>query len=135
MLEATIAHYHQRTIDAVEVIEEMIRIANEIKAADKQGEALGLSEDEFAFYTALADNQSAVDILGDEQLAIIAREVLEIVRKNTTIDWTERESARANLRRMVKRVLRKYGYPPDKREQATDLVIEQAELSAREMID
>jgi type I restriction enzyme R subunit len=135
MLEKTIDQYHKRTIDAVEVIEEMIRIAKELKDADKQGEALGLNPDEFAFYTALADNESAVQVLGDKQLAIIAREVLDIVRKNTSIDWTERESVRANLRRLVKRVLLKWGYPPDKRDKATELVIEQAELSAMEMTD
>jgi len=135
MLERTIDQYHKRTIDAVEVIEEMIRIAKELKEADKKGEALGLNPDEFAFYTALADNESAVQVLGDEKLAIISREVLEIVRKNTTIDWTERESVRANLRRLVKRVLLKWGYPPDKRDKATELVIEQAELSAMEMTE
>jgi type I restriction enzyme R subunit len=135
MLEKTIDQYHKRTIDAVQVIEEMIRIAKELKDADRQGEALGLNPDEFAFYTALADNESAVQVLGDKQLAIIAREVLDIVRKNTSIDWTERESVRANLRRLVKRVLLKWGYPPDKRDKATELVIEQAELSAMEMTE
>jgi type I restriction enzyme R subunit len=113
----------------------MIRIAKELKDADRQGEALGLNPDEFAFYTALADNESAVQVLGDKQMAIIAREVLDIVRKNTTIDWTERESVRANLRRLVKRILLKWGYPPDKRDKATELVIEQAELSAMEMTE
>ena len=133
MLEATIRNYHQRTIDAVEVIEQMIRIAEELKKAENQGQELGLNTDEYAFYTALSDNESAREVLGDPQLVIIAREVLEIVQKNATIDWTERESVRANLRRLVRRVLRKHGYPPDKQERATELVIEQAELSAKEV--
>ncbi len=134
MLEETIHRYQSRTIDAATVIIEMMGIANQITAADRRGEDLGLNEDEYAFYTALAENDSAIEVLGDEQLAVIARKVLEIVRNNTTIDWTEKKSVRANLRRMVKRVLRLYGYPPDKQDRAVELVIQQAELSASEMV-
>jgi type I restriction enzyme R subunit len=135
MLEETIQKYQNRTIDAATVIIEMMEIANQIKAADRRGEDLGLNEDEYAFYTALAENESAVEVLGNDELAVIAREVLKVVRKNATIDWTEKKSVRANLRRMVKRVLRRYGYPPDKQDRAVELVIQQAELSAYEMAE
>jgi type I restriction enzyme R subunit len=135
MLEETIQKYQNRTIDAATVIMEMMGIAEEIKAADRRGEDLGLNQDEYAFYTALAENESAIEVLGDEQLALIARKVLEVVRKNATIDWTEKKSVRANLRRMVKRVLRHYGYPPDKQDRAVELVLQQAELSAHEFTE
>ncbi len=135
MLEETIQKYQNRTIDAATVIMEMMGIAEEIKAADRRGEDLGLTQDEYAFYTALAENESAIDVLGDEQLAVIARKVLEVVRNNATIDWTEKKSVRANLRRMVKRVLKYYGYPPDKQDRAVELVIQQAELSAHELTE
>jgi type I restriction enzyme R subunit len=134
LLDETIRKYQMRTIDAAKVIMEMMAIAAELKKADQRGEDLGLNEDEYAFYTALAENESAIEVLGDDQLAIIARKVLDVVRKNTSIDWTEKKSVRANLRRMVKRVLKHYGYPPDKQERAVELVIQQAELSAGEMI-
>jgi type I restriction enzyme R subunit len=130
MLERTIIRYQNRTIEAVQVVMELIALANDIKTADKRGEHLGLTTDELAFYDALAENESAREVMGDEQLSIIAREVLTIMRNNVTIDWTVKESVRANLRRLVKRVLRKYGYPPDKREEATRTVLEQAELLA-----
>jgi type I restriction enzyme R subunit len=124
-----------KTIDAAMVIMEMMKIAEEIKAADQRGEDLGLNQDEFAFYTALAENESAIEVLGNDKLALIAREVLAVVKKNTTIDWTEKKSVRANLRRMVKRVLMLYGYPPDQQARAVELVIQQAELSAHEMTE
>jgi type I restriction enzyme R subunit len=133
MLEETIQRYQVKTIDAAMVIMEMMKIAEEIKAADQRGEDLGLNTDEYAFYTALAENESAIEVLGDDKLALIAREVLAVVKKNTTIDWTEKKSVRANLRRMVKRVLMLYGYPPDQQARAVELVIQQAELSAHEM--
>ncbi|MBW6466286.1 MAG: type I restriction endonuclease subunit R, partial [Brevefilum sp.] len=135
ILEETIQLYQNRTIDAATVIMEMMGIADQIKAADQRGEDLGLTQDEYAFYTALAENESAIDVLGDEQLAVIARKVLEVVQNNTSIDWTEKKSVRAHLRRMVKRVLRRYGYPPDKQEQAVALVLQQAELSAHGMVE
>ena len=106
----------------------------DLRLGDTHAQELGLTEEEIAFYDALAANESAVQVLGDETLAIIAREVLRIVRENATIDWTVRENVRANLRRLVKRVLRKYGYPPDKQEIATQTVIQQAELMAGEWI-
>jgi type I restriction enzyme R subunit len=99
-----------------------------MRAADARGEQIGLSEDELAFYDALETNDSAVKVLGDETLRTIARELVETVRKNVTIDWTIRENVRAQLRVLVKRILRKHGYPPDKQEKATQTVLEQAEV-------
>ena len=128
MLEQTIRRYQNRAIEAAQVIEELIAIARELREASARGEALGLSDDELAFYDALGVNDSAVQVLGDETLHDIARELVETVRSNVTIDWTLRENVRANLRRLVKRVLRKHGYPPDKQESATRTVLEQAEV-------
>ena len=128
MLEQTIRRYQNRAIEAAQVIEELIAIARELREASARGEALGLSDDELAFYDALGVNDSAVQVLGDETLHEIARELVETVRSNVTIDWTLRENVRANLRRLVKRVLRKHGYPPDKQESATRTVLEQAEV-------
>ena len=131
MLEQTIRRYQSRAVEAAQVIEELIGLAREMRAANARGEALGLSEDELAFYDALGVNDSAVRVLGDETLRGIARELVETVRNNVTIDWTLRENVRAHLRRLVRRVLRKHGYPPDKQESATRTVLEQAEaLSA-----
>ena len=131
MLEQTIRRYQSRAVEAAQVIEELIGLAREMRAAAARGEALGLSEDELAFYDALGVNDSAVRVLGDETLRGIARELVETVRGNVTIDWTLRENVRAHLRRLVRRVLRKHGYPPDKQESATRTVLEQAEaLSA-----
>ena len=110
------------------MIEELIELAKEMREADRKGEALGLTDDEVAFYEALEVNDSAVKVLGDETLRTIARELVDTVRKNVSIDWTVKESVRAKLRVMVKRVLRKHGYPPDKQEKATQTVLEQAEL-------
>ena len=128
MLEQTIRRYQNRAVEAAQVIEELIGLAREMRAANARGERLGLSDDELAFYDALAVNHSAVRVLGDETLRDIARELVETVRGNVTIDWTLRENVRANLRRLVKRVLRKHGYPPDKQERATRTVLEQAEV-------
>jgi type I restriction enzyme R subunit len=128
MLEQTLRRYQNRAIEAAQVIEELIALAKEIRAAASRGEELALGEDEMAFYDALEANDSAVKVLGDETLRIIARELVEVVRRNVTIDWTMRENVRAHLRVLVKRVLRKYGYPPDKQEKATQTVLEQAEL-------
>jgi len=110
------------------VIEELIGLAKHMREAQHGGEELRLSEDEVAFYDALEVNDSAVKVLGDQTLRTIARELVETVRKNTTIDWTIRENVRASLRVLVKRILRKYGYPPDKQERATATVLEQAEV-------
>ena len=103
-----------------------------LREANARGEKLGLSEDELAFYNALETNDSAVQVLGDETLHEIARELVETVRGNVTIDWTLRENVRANLRRLVKRILHKHGYPPDKQEKATRTVLEQAEVLSAE---
>ncbi len=129
LLDQAIRKYQNRLIETARVIEELIALAKEMREAQRRGENLGLSEDEAAFYEALEVNDSAVKVLGDETLKQIARELAETVRRNnTSIDWTIRESIRAKLRVMVKRILRKYGYPPDKQEKATQTVIEQAEL-------
>ena len=128
MLERTLQRYRNRAVEAAQVIEELIRLARELREAGARGEKLGLSEDELAFYDALKTNDSAVRVLGDETLRGLARELVETVRGNVTIDWTLRENVRAHLRRLVKRVLRKHGYPPDKQEKATRTVLEQAEV-------
>ncbi len=134
MLEGTIQRYQNRAVTTAQVIEELIQLARELREVETRGEELGLSSQEVAFYDALAANESAGQVLGDEALRIIAREVAEVVRKNTTIDWTVRESARANLRRLVRRVLNQRGYPPDKREAATQTVLEQAQLFGFEIV-
>ncbi|HIQ21110.1 MAG TPA: type I restriction endonuclease subunit R [Planctomycetes bacterium] len=128
MLEQTIRRYQNRAIEAAQVIEELIQLANEMREADARGEQLGLTDEEVAFYDALETNDSAVQVLGDETLRGIARELVETVRNNVTIDWTVRENVRARLRVLVKRILRKHGYPPDKQEKATQTVLEQAEV-------
>jgi len=132
MLEETIRRYQNRAIEAAQVIEELVALAREMREANARGEKLKLSEEELAFYDALETNDSAVKILGDETLRTIARELVQTVRKNVTIDWTMRETVRAKLRVLVKRVLRKYGYPPDKQEKATQTVLEQAEVLSAE---
>ena len=128
MLDVAIRRYQNRSVAAAQVIEELIELAREIREAGARGEQLNLSDDELAFYDALETNDSAVQVLGDETLCIIARELVRTVRANVTIDWTLRENVRANLRRLVKRILRQHGYPPDKQESATRMVIEQAEV-------
>ncbi len=128
MLEQTLRRYQNRAIEAAQVIEELIQLAKEMREANARGERLGLSDDELAFYDALETNDSAVQVLGDDTLRDIARELVDTVRNNVTIDWTLRENVRARLRAMVKRILRKHGYPPDKQEKATVTVLEQAEV-------
>ncbi len=132
LLEQTIRKYQNRAIEAAQVIEELIGLARDMRAANARGEKLGLSEDELAFYDALEVNDSAVKVLGEPTLVMIARELVETVRKSVTIDWTVRENVRAQLRVIVKRILRKYGYPPDKQEKATQTVLEQAEVLSAE---
>ena len=132
MLEQAILQYQNRSLDAAQVITRLIELAKEMREAHKRGEKLKLSEEEVAFYDALETNDSAVKVLGDETLRGIARELVETVRRNTTIDWTLKESVKAKLRVMVKRVLRKHGYPPDKQEKATATVLEQAELLCKD---
>jgi len=128
LLEKSVRRYQNRAIEAAQVIEELIELAKEMREADKRGKDLGLTTDELAFYDALEVNDSAVKVLGDDTLRMIARELVETVRRNVTIDWTVKESVRAKLRVIVKRILRKYGYPPDKQDAATNTVLQQAEL-------
>src|SRR5262249_23204370 len=128
MLDQAVRRYQNRAIETARVIEELIQLAKDMRAASARGEQLGLSEDEVAFYDALETNDSAVKLLGDDTLRAIARELVETVRKNVTIDWTLRENVRAQLRVLVKRILRKHGYPPDKQEKATETVLGQAEI-------
>jgi type I restriction enzyme R subunit len=132
MLETTIKRYQNRSIETAQVLTELIELAKEIREAQSRGENLGLTEDEVAFYDALEVNDSAVQVLGDETLKAIACELVQAVRRNVTIDWTVKESVRAKRRTLVKRLLRKYGYPPDKQEKATVTVLQQAELLCKD---
>ena len=134
LLERALNRYRNRTIQAAQVIEELIELAREIREATARGDTLGLSEDELAFYDALETNDSAVKVLGDDTLREIAQTLVQTVRNNVTIDWTLRENVRAKLRAKVKRVLNRYGYPPDKQEQAIKTVIEQAEVLSAEWV-
>jgi len=134
VLEELIRRYNNKIITAAQVIEELIGLAKEIKQSDKEPEEMGLTDFEYAFYTAVANNQSARELMGKEKLRELAIVLYDKVRKNTTIDWTIRESARAKLKVIVKRTLRKYGYPPDMEALATETVLKQAELIADEVI-
>lgn len=126
-LEAAIARYHANAITTAEVLQELIELARDIRAARKRGEESGLSDEEVAFYDALAENESAVQVMGDDKLRVIAHELLMSLRDNVSVDWAHRESARARLRVLVKRILRKYGYPPDLQDSAVQTVLAQAE--------
>ncbi len=130
MLESALRRYRNKILTGTEVIDELIGVARNITELDKRGEISGLSDDELAFYDALADNRSAVEVLGDEKLREPAIVLVERVRRNATIDWTVKESVKSRMRVIVKRLLREYGYPPDKRKIATDTVLQQAELYA-----
>jgi type I restriction enzyme R subunit len=132
MLEETLARYQNKSIETAQVIDELIVLSKQIREANQRGEQLNLTEDELAFYDALEVNDSAVKILGDETLRAIARELTQAVRNNVTIDWTLRENVQAKLRVMVKHILRKHGYPPDKQKKATDTVLEQANTIAKD---
>ena len=127
MLTGVIARYQNRSIETAQVMEELVDMAKKFRQAASRGEALGLSEDEVRFYDALANNESAVKELADETLKKIAHELTDNLRKSMTVDWSQRESVRANLRLMVKRILRKYKYPPDLQDAAVELVLQQAE--------
>lgn len=128
MIETSLRRYQNRAIETAQVIEELIGVAKDLNAALRRGEQVGLNEDELAFYDALEVNDSAVKVLGDVCLRTIAKELVENVQRNASIDWTQRENVRAKLRVIVKRILKKYGYPPDKQEKATQTVLEQAEV-------
>ncbi|MDX9980496.1 MAG: HsdR family type I site-specific deoxyribonuclease [Lentisphaeria bacterium] len=134
MLEEAVRKYTNRALSAAEVIEELIKLAHEMREAQRRGEELGLTDDEVAFFDALGVNDGAVAILGDETLKTIAQELVLAVRRSVTIDWTVREAARAQIRVIVKRILRRYGYPPDKQAKATELVLEQAEVLCKEWV-
>lgn len=131
-LQAAIARYHNNALTTVQMLEELIRMAHDLKSASARGEALGLTPEEWAFYQALAENGSARDVMGDKKLAAIAQELLNRVRGSTSIDWTHSQAARARIRVEVKRILKKYGYPPDLADGAVQLLLEQAEALAAE---
>ena len=130
-LEEAIARYHANAITTAEILQEVIQMAKDIRAARQRGEESGLSSEEIAFYDALAENESAMQVMGNDQLKVIAHELLVNLRANVSVDWARRESARARMRVLVKRILRKYGYPPDLQDAAVQTVLQQAEaLSA-----
>jgi type I restriction enzyme, R subunit len=132
MLEEAIRRYQNRSIDSAQVIQELIELAHKIREDKSRGKELGLTPEEEAFYDALDDHDGAMEVLGEKVMKQIARELTELVRKNTSIDWTLRDAVQAKLKVMIKRLLRKYGYPPDKQQMATDLVLEQAKLFAED---
>ena len=132
LLENAIKKYQNRAIETAQVIEELIALAKDLREANQRGEKLGLTDDEVAFYDALEVNDSAVAVLGDETLRLIAQELVKAVRNSITIDWTVRENVRAQMRVIIKRILRKYGYPPDMQARATELVLEQAEVLCKD---
>ena len=132
ILEYAIRRYRNRVIEAAAVIEELIALAREMREADQRREDLGLTEEEITFHDALQVNDSAVRVLGDETLRTIAKELVRAVRNNVTIDWTLCENVQAKMRVVAKHILRRYGYPPDKQEKATQTVLEQAEVLCRD---
>ncbi len=134
MLAASLPRYQNRSMKTAQVMEELVEMAKKFQDAANRGEELGLSEDEIRFYDALATNESAVRELTDETLKKIAHELTENLRKNITVDWSKRESVRASLRLMVKRILRKYKYPPDMADTAVELVLLQAETLGSEWV-
>jgi type I restriction enzyme R subunit len=133
MLENSIKRYHNKIITATEVIEELIALGKDIQQMDKEPQEMGLSEYEYAFYTAIADNDSAREVMSKDKLRELAVVLFERVRENTSIDWTIKESVKAKLKVIVKRTLRQYGYPPDMQKLATDTVLKQAEMIAEEI--
>ena len=130
MLERAIKKYQNNLLTTAEIIQELINLAKEITESDREAERLGLTQDEVAFYNALEVSESAIKVLGDDTLRDIAREIAEKVKANATIDWTIRESARAKLMVLVRRTLKKYGYPPQYEQKAIETVMKQAELMA-----
>jgi type I restriction enzyme R subunit len=128
LLGDVIKRYQNRSIETAQVMEELIEMARKFREAASRGEQLGLNDDEVRFYDALANNESAVRELTDETLKKIAHELTESLRQNLSVDWAERQSVRAKLRLMVKRILRKYKYPPDLQDAAVELVLQQAQM-------
>lgn len=135
MLERTVKRYQNRNIETAQVIEELVNLAKKIRDDKNRGKQLNLTEEELAFYDALADNDSAVQVLGDETLRTMATELSKTIKNNISIDWTLRENIQAKLRVSIKRLLRKYGYPPDKQKVATELVLKQAKLTCGDLTD
>ena len=133
-LEDAVARYHANAITTAEVLKELIQLAKDIREARQRGEESGLSDEEIAFYDALAQNESAVQMMGDEKLCLIAQELLTSLRENVSVDWAHRESARARMRVLVRRILRKYGYPPDLQDSAVQTVLQQAEALSSEWV-
>ena len=131
-LEAAILRYHNNALTTAQVLEELIQLAKDIRAARARGEETGLSDEEIAFYDALAENESAREVMGEPALRVIAHELVSVIRNNVSVDWMHRDSARANIRRHVKRLLRKYGYPPDLQDAAVQNVLQQAEALSGE---
>jgi type I restriction enzyme R subunit len=131
-LEAAIARYHANALTTVQILEELIQLARDIRAARERGEETGLSDEEIAFYDALAENDSAREAMGEPQLRVIAHELVDSIRGNITVDWMHMETARARMRVLVKRILRKYGYPPDLQDAAVQTVLQQAEALSAE---
>lgn len=130
MLDASIYKYNKRTIETSKIIEELIDMAKEMNDAMKRGEDLGLSRDEIAFYYALADHETAKEVLGDDELKAIAHELTKTIKENMSVDWNVKDSTRAQMRVAVRRLLKKYGYPPDLQKMAVERIVEQAELMA-----
>jgi type I restriction enzyme R subunit len=131
-LEAAIARYHSNAITTVQVLEELIQLAKDMRAARERGEEQGLNPEEVAFYDALAENNSAKELMGDEKLRVIAHELVMGLKSSVTVDWMHREGARARMRVLVKKILRKYGYPPDLQDSAVQTVLQQAEALSAE---
>jgi type I restriction enzyme R subunit len=131
-LEAAIVRYHANALTTAQVLEELIQLAKDIRAARKKGEESGLSDEERAFYDALAENESARQVTGDPKLRVIAHELVASIKSNVSVDWMHRETARARTRVLVKRILRKYGYPPDLQDAAVQNVLQQAEVLSAE---
>ena len=134
MLENAIRRYQNNLITAAEVIDELINIAKDIKKSDARGEEMGLSEYELAFYDALANNESAREVMGDDKLCKLAVVLVDRVKNTASIDWSIKESVRARMKVLVKRLLRQYGYPPDKQVIATETVLQQAELFTEDWV-
>ena len=132
MLERTLTAYQNRTLEAAEIILELIEMAKALRDAPKRSEQLGLTDDELAFYDALASHGNVREVMGDDVLGTIAHDLVEAIRNSVTIDWTQKEAVRARMRSRIKRLLRKHGYPPDKQEAAVLTVIEQAEAVCRD---
>ena len=130
MLDNSITRYHNKIVTAAEVIEELIKLSKTIVEKDQEAESMGLTTYEYAFYSAVADNESAKELMGKNKLRELAVVLTETIRKNSTIDWTIKENVRAKMKVAVKRLLRKYGYPPDMQQLATETVLKQAELIA-----